>query len=359
MAAEAVVARLVRKHLKVGDLRRSPGVAVHCVVEGKVVLSKAWGMANIKARRLMTPDTVFDLASVAKQLTAACVLRLGVAVHSPAHLYVPQFRQPFATDVTVYHLLHHTSGLPDYVDWEEDVSNVSLQDFVTVLNRQPPNKPPGTEYRYNNTNYCLLARLVECVSGLPFSIYLQRNVFGPLGMTSSFAVDTASPSQPDSRRGQRAEGYAESRKKGVVVSRSDVLLVGDGNVFASASDLGRLLAALRSAWLLPRDAQRVLFTPGRLSTGKQVGDGYACGWMITSIDDEPDAAAQHSGSWYGTSTAVRYYLKQDRTLICLSNDETLDSMALLNDIDCVLDGEEADDEEEEEEDEDEEDEEDG
>ena len=187
-----------------------PGAAVLAFKDGRVVANVGYGMANISVGTPIDSSTVFDLASLSKNFTAAACLQLyqqgRIDLELPVAHYITDLVHPL---VKVRHILHHTSGLPDYTT-DENMSDkkfrkLVLSSFLRWLNHQKPTTPPGTEWVYNNTGYALLALLVERVSGQPFSEYMKHHFFGPLGMTSTFVCDSAA-STPKPQAGQRAEG---------------------------------------------------------------------------------------------------------------------------------------------------------
>lgn len=354
-AMEKKIEKVVASYMK--KLANGPGCAVMATKDGKLIVSAGYGFANIKTKTKIDVSTLFDLASMSKQATALCVLLLQqrgtIDLSAPIEKYISSFKQPYpARPVTSMDLLHHFSGLPSYTDadYEEDeFKNLTLDKFISWLNTQKPNGKPGKKYEYNNTNYCLLALLVQRVSGMPFSEFLKLNVFAPCGMTKTIVVDSWAV-QPGT--GQRAEGYCtgkplnseslEGAEKhaGVCVSRSDSIMCGDGNMFTCIEDISKYEHGLRTLLLKDPQARKAMFEPGRLDNGKVSEGSYGFGWEIIDIEEDPLAAAQHNGNWSGTSTAYRHYVRIDRSIVVLSNDECLDALSLVNDIDVAMDDDE-------------------
>ena len=190
--------------------KNCPGAAVLAIKDGVVVANVGFGMADISRAVPIDTSTLFDLASLSKNFTAAACLQLYqqglIDLESPVSRYITDL---IHTNVKVRHILHHTSGLPDYTR-DEDMpdkvfAKMVLNTFLQWLNKQQPTIQPGTEWNYNNTGYALLALLVERVSGQPFSTYMKNHVFHPLGMTTTFVCDSKA-STPLPQAGKRAEG---------------------------------------------------------------------------------------------------------------------------------------------------------
>lgn len=177
------------------DSRGSPGCAVAVGTAGGVVLSRAYGMADLEHAVPNAPETVFEAGSVAKQFTAAAVVLLAqsgrLSLDDEARKYVPELPD-YGTPITIRHLFTHTSGLRDWgtvVDaagWPRTTRIHTHAHALDVISRQRAlNYPPGAEYSYTNSGYNLLAIIAERVSGQSLNEFSRQHIFEPLGMTST------------------------------------------------------------------------------------------------------------------------------------------------------------------------------
>jgi D-alanyl-D-alanine carboxypeptidase len=173
----------------------SPGAAVVMVKDGKVKVSAAYGMADIKNGVAASRSTVFQLGQLASNFTAVAVLQLvdakKIDLDAPVKQYLPDLSSKFKT-VKVHHALHRMAGIPDYSCDETLLKTglaptMALSDLVAWVNKQEPDFQPGTVYGGRNVDYALLALLVQQVSGTPYESYLKEHVFSPLGMNATFS----------------------------------------------------------------------------------------------------------------------------------------------------------------------------
>jgi CubicO group peptidase (beta-lactamase class C family) len=292
----------------------APGAVAVVARDGIVVGQATAGYANVASRVAMTTHTVFDLASCSKQFTAMAVMILAergkLSFDDDARRFLPELakRDP---PIRVSDLLHMTSGLPDYeklLDHLEDKSNI---DVLNAVARRPLLFAVGTQYNYSDTNYVLLALIVERASGRSFAQFLKQSIFDPAGMKQALVLERPGQAVPG-----RAEGYARG-KEGIHLSRQDTRTYGDGQVMASAEDLLNWDRALRENRLVSREMLARAFTSGRLTNGKPCGYGF--GW---AIPNQPGLhRVEHAGGWAGTSTYILRDLETGITVIVLSNIE--------------------------------------
>ncbi|WHU01204.1 serine hydrolase domain-containing protein [Sphingomonas sp. NIBR02145] len=175
-----------------------PGCAVSVIQGGKSLHARGYGAANVEAGIANTPDTAFHIASLSKQFTAFAVLLLQgegkLSLQDDVRKYVPELHR-FARPITLAQLLHHSSGLRDqlslfWLQGRRGEDSVTQQDALRVIfGQRELNFAPGTAFGYSNSNYTLLALVVERVSGRSFADFLAERVFRPLGMDHSYVVD--------------------------------------------------------------------------------------------------------------------------------------------------------------------------
>lgn len=323
-AADAPLQRQAQQLLAEYVSADGPGAAVAVLEDGRVRIAAYRGLADLDSGRPIAGDTVFDLASVSKHITAAAILRLAedeaLSLDDDLVDHVPDFAVPErGRAVTVRDLLLHLSGLPDYSSdaFEEDEEafrQLTTETHLEWMNAQRALRAPGRHYEYNNSGYALLALVVERVSEESFRNYVRENLFAPAGMRRSEVLDRLGKRFPLQARGYTtASGEAE-------LSELPTRITGDGNVYSSLDEMVAWCRALGSDTVLDADSRRQMFRNGRLDDGSALeveGDGYGLGWSL-----DPDSGqAYHSGSWNGTATYVAHEFESDRWVIVLSNDE--------------------------------------
>ena len=181
------------------DKPDSPGCALGVYRDGQIVYKRGYGMANLNDDVPITPATVFHVASMSKQFTAASILLLAqqgkLSLDDDVHKYIPELPD-FGEPITLRHLLHHTSGLRDQwslldlAGWRYSQDLITDDDVMSVLVRQKAlNFKPGEKYMYSNTGFTLLAIIVKRVSGMSLREFTTKNIFQPLGMTHTHFRD--------------------------------------------------------------------------------------------------------------------------------------------------------------------------
>ena len=197
------------------DKPTSPGCAVAVMKDGRIVHERGYGMADLDHDVKISPTTVFHVASMSKQFTAAAILMLAedgkISLDDPVRKYVPEL--PDLGPITLRQLLHHTSGLRDQWEllglagWRYSLDLITDADILAVLSRQKAlNFPPGSKHLYSNSGYTLLAQVVKRVSGQSFRAYTSTRLFSPLGMSQTFFRDDHAEIVK-----QAAYGYAPSK----------------------------------------------------------------------------------------------------------------------------------------------------
>ncbi len=317
---------------------------------GEIVSKGALGFRGPEDTLPITEDTIFQLASVTKQFTAAAVMltvRQGLlSLDDEIAKYFPEIPYP---GVTVRHLLSHTSGIPDYFDdaewfikiWQEE-KRVPGNDEILRFLQETKAKPyfaPGEGLHYSNTGFNLLALLVERRSGVPFEDFLQKNIFEPAGMRSTRCCHIR-------RDGVPFENYAramvfengkwvadvDSEEDGDVAAFDGVN--GDDYVYTNIFDMLKWDRALREGKVLTPEEQKLMYTPAKLNNGEDAvydeddGLGYGFGWAV-GHDEALGLVVSHSGGMPGVATWFERFVDADRVLVILSNRDYRDVRAYL------------------------------
>ena len=295
----------------------SPGASVLVVKGGKVLLAKGYGLANVEERIRCGTNTNFRLASVTKQFTAMAVMILAerkkLSLDERLTDFFPEFPD-YGKQITLRHLLNHTSGLIDYEDVIPKGTEIPVldRDVLRLLMRQDKIYfAPGTKYRYSNTAYALLALIVEARSGNTFARFLQENIFRRLGMANTLAYEGGLSVVLN-----RAYGYSPA---GNGFRRTDQSLtssvLGDGGIYSSVADLYRWDQALYTDRLVKRKMLQLAFTPGPATDHPETGYGF--GWFVGHYRGLKEI--WHSGNSIGFTTRIARFPERKFTVIILTN----------------------------------------
>ena len=296
----------------------APGASVMVIHHGKVLVAKSYGLADAENRIPATPDSNYRLASVSKQFTAMSIMILAdegkLFFDDPITKFFPEF-PAYGKNVTVHHLLNHTGGLKDYEDIIPKGTTIPLVDINVlrlVAQENSTNFPPGTEFKYSNTGFALLALIVEKVSGMTYSAFLQKHIFQPLGMKHTLAYESGI-----STVANRAYGYTIKDDKATRTDQSVTSSVlGDGGIYSSVNDLYHWDQAFYTDKLVSKKMLEQAFTPGK-GTLHDDNVQYGFGWFISEYRGLRNI--WHSGNSIGFSTRIERFPDILFTVIILTN----------------------------------------
>ncbi len=282
---------------------------------GKIFLQKSYGIANKENNILLNDSTMFQLASVSKVITATAVLMLHerqlIDINLPFETYFPGFNY---NGITVKQLLCHRSGLPNYIYFlnseigrsEGKFTNQEVYDQM-CFKAPAPYLKPNRRFNYCNTNYALLALLVEKISKMPFEDFIQTELFKPLGMRHTCTINEIDSSKiaiAYSLRWKREDRDA-----------SDFVL-GDKSIFSTPYDLFLFSEAMYQNKILSPETQKLAYTA---YSKEQRQNNYGFGWRLKDHRDSVKKEVFHNGWWHGYRTAFHRRLKDKMTIIVLSN----------------------------------------
>jgi CubicO group peptidase (beta-lactamase class C family) len=290
-----------------------PGACVLILHDGVPTLRRAYGLANVEGAVAATAATNYRLASITKQFTSAAVLLLTedgrLSIDDAVRRWLPSLPDS-ADGATVRHLLTHTSGLIDYEDLIPRETSAQLHDADVLRLLEAENRryfSPGTQYRYSNSGYALLALIVGRASGTDFASFLRQRIFQPLHMQNTVAFE-----EGISVIAHRAFGYSASPQSW---RRTDQSLtsgtLGDGGIYSSIDDLAKWDAALYDDRLLRPASLRLAFQPASPTDDPAVQYGF--GWRITG------ETRWHSGETLGFRSVIMRDLGHRFTVIVLTN----------------------------------------
>jgi CubicO group peptidase (beta-lactamase class C family) len=296
-----------------------PGLQALVVRGGQVIYERNLGAADLEHAAPVTAATRFHVASVSKQFTAFAVLQLAragkVDLDADIHAYLPELAD-FGTKVTVSDLVHHTSGLRD--QWElEILSGTSIDSVIRqkailamAASQKGLNFPPGTDFRYSNTGYSLLAEIVARVSKQPFKAYMREHVFAPLGMSDTLIYDDVADILPN-----RAMSYAPGLDGKPRISRLNYANYGATSLTTTARDLAKWSAELMHPKVFDAAMVREAEAPGRLRDGRPLNYGF--GMLRDTIAGH--AGFGHGGADAGYRAYILSFPAEDATVVVLSN----------------------------------------
>jgi CubicO group peptidase (beta-lactamase class C family) len=285
--------------------------------DGKILYQRSLGILNKNTKEILTDSSMFQLASVSKVITSTAVLMLYerelIDLNKPFQFYFPDF--PYAT-VTIKELLNHRSGLANYIyvlnselyQANYKMSNEEMYTYFITKNPKPYLKP-NTRFNYSNTNYALLALLVEKISGKPFSQFLQQELFKPLSMKN-----TATIKEIDLNGKNITKPY-DNRWKPVDFDASDYVL-GDKSVYSTPYDLFLFSEAMYQNKIIKAETQELAYTA--YSKEKKLSN-YGYGWRLKDIKDPTKKEVYHNGWWHGYRSSFHRRLNDKLTVIILSN----------------------------------------
>ena len=310
-----------------------PGASVLVLEDGDAVFQRSYGLADLEAGVASSPATNYRLASVSKQFTAASVLLLvedGVlTLDDRVRRWLPTL--PVAAEaITLRHLLSHTSGLVDYEDLlpPDQARQIHDADVLRLLEREDRLYfPAGSDYRYSNSGYALLALVVERASGQRFAAFLQARIFSPLGMTATLAREDEGPPVTD-----RAFGYTRVGDRWERTDQSTTSAVlGDGGIYSSITDLAKWDAAWYDDRLLSAPS-RALAVQASTATPEPDVAHYGFGWRLQG------RMQWHSGESIGFRNVLLRFPAQRLTIIVLSNRDAPEPYGLARRIAALWNG---------------------
>lgn len=300
--------------------QETPGCAVAVARDGKVVLARAYGMADLEHAVPNTPETIFEAGSVSKQFTAGAVNLLALegklALEDDVRKYIPEVPD-YGTPITIRHLMTHTSGLRDWGNvagisgWSRGSRVHTHAHVLDIVSRQSAlNFPPGHEYSYCNTGFNLLAVVVDRVTGMSFAEFCKKNIFEPLGMQHTQWRDDFTRIVKN-----RAVAYEARGQNPYAMSMPFENIHGNGGLLTTVGDLLLWTENLETGKLGGPAFIEAMHHRGRLSDGRPIG--YAAGLRVGEYRGVPEVS--HTGSTAGYRAFLGRYPKQRLAVALLCN----------------------------------------
>lgn len=306
---------------------------------GNIIFQKAFGYRNYDTKEPLDNNSVFELQSITKQFTGLSILLLiekgKLSLTDTLRKFFPEL--PYK-NVTIRALLTHTAGLPDDLDAMTQYWNHKKvaynKDLIHILasHKVPPRFLSGERVEYSNTAFELLASIIEKVSGLSYADFLQQNIFNPLGMRSSHVYTTTHAAKQDLPNFAYGYVYSDSLKRYIMPALLPELdfvvfsdgISGAGNISSTAGDLLKWDRALKNHKLLSKTMQDQMLSPQSVcDSASQVYWGYGAHKLGKN---ELGEYIIGGGGWPGYEHSTIRYIKEDLTIIILSNNETISRM---------------------------------
>ncbi len=302
-----VTAQMQKRHI--------PGVSLAVIKDGKVVKMRGYGLASVELGAPATENTVYEIASVTKSFTATAIMMLAedgkLGLDDKITRYMSGL-PPTWGEITLRHLLTHTSGVAsDPVPWSlETVGRpYAREELLNIIKGAPLQFPPGTMYRYANSDYYLLALIIEKVSGKSYGEFLAERIFTPLGMTAT-RVDDPWEVVPG-----RAAGYGwEHDRLNTPPQIHPSQTLGSGNLLSTVVDLAKFDAGLTEGRLLKKASLDEMWAPAKIN-GEEIG--YGLGWNV--YDYRGHRIIGHGGNATGFASQLAHYVADGTTVILLCN----------------------------------------
>jgi D-alanyl-D-alanine carboxypeptidase len=298
---------------------RTPGVSVAVARGGRIVFTKAYGLANVELNVPAGVESVYRIGSITKQFTASAMMQLveegKLSLDDPIEKFLPDFPVR-GRRITIRHLLNHTSGIKSYTSLGLKFLAVTRQDLshddlIALFKHEPDDFQPGEKWLYDNSGYYLLGVILEKVTGYKYGDYVQRRIFTPLGLSSTIYCDV----EPIVKN--RAAGYqlgmAGELRNADFISMKNPFAA--GALCSTVKDLVTWTSALAGGKVVSAASYAQMIAPTKLADGKE--QAYGFGLMPGQLEGHPQIA--HGGGINGFMSMLIYFPKDDVTVAVLSN----------------------------------------
>jgi CubicO group peptidase (beta-lactamase class C family) len=279
-----------------------------------ILLDRGYGLSDYDKKIQCKPQTVFEIGSLTKQFTATAILMLEekglLSVNDTLSKYISDY--PKGDKIKICNLLDHTSGIPEYLQYVESIEGTrtyTKEELINLFKNKPLEFKPGTNYAYSNSNYILLGYIIEKVSGMKYSDYLEKNIFKPLNLNNTGCTGVKANIK------DKAIGYSSiipgyNLKPG---KTDGTLSYSAGSIYSTVEDLYTWSNALLSGKLINKDSLKKMFTPNLGNCG--------FGWYIFNADNG-DKVTTHSGAVPGFNSFILRNVNKNYFVIILSNKDS-------------------------------------
>ncbi len=310
---ESKIDALVSKQFSSND----SGISILVAKDGTAIYQKAFGLSNITEEKPMTTKHVFEIGSITKQFTAIGILMLEeqgkLKVTDTITKYIPDY--PMGTQViTIHHLLNHTSGIKSYTSMPGLLNfakkDVTPTELINYFKNHPMDFLPGEEYKYNNSGYILLGHIIEVVTNQSYEDFIEKNIFEPLGMRSSYY------GHKSEKILNRAKGYSQKNgeyKDAELISMT--IPYAAGSLMSTSSDLLKWNNALINNTLISKASYDKATNGSYLNNGEHIQYGYG----LQEGNVNGSISIEHGGAIFGFKSMGIYLPEEKVYVIALSN----------------------------------------
>lgn len=309
-----------------------PGLSLAIMKNGEIVLAKGYGLANVEHQVAVKPETIFQSGSMGKQFTATAVMMLveegKLSLDDKITKFFPDAPEAWR-NITVRHLLTHTSGLGDYPEDFDLRRDYTEDELVQRIKPLPLAFQPGEKWSYSNLGYVMLGVLIHKVSGKFYGDFLQERVFKPLGMTTARVISEADIVP------NRAAGYrlVNGELKNQEWVSPTLNTTADGALYLTVYDMAKWDAALYTEKLLKRSSLEQMWTPVKLNDGKTFSYGF--GWALGEVRGHH--VVEHGGSWQGFKSQISRYVDDKLTIVVFANQARANPAKIAHGVAAIFD----------------------
>lgn len=310
------------------DTPNAPGAALAITRDSEIIYKRGYGMANLEYDIPITTTTIFDIASVSKQFAAFAITTLShegkLSLDDDIRVHLPDLPD-FGNTITIRHLLHHTSGLRDWVQ-SLVIAGVGMEDVISFKHilkmaryQKVLNFEPGAAYLYSNTGYNLLAEIVETVTGDSFREWTDTHIFKPLAMANTHFHDDHQMILKN-----RAYSYQVVENDGFKHAVNNTTALGSSSLYSTVEDLAKWILNFDDTQIGEQTVIEQMRQQGVLNNGEQID--YAFGLNISEYRGLKTVG--HSGSWRGFRSHLIHFPDQKFGVVILCNLDTFNPLGL-------------------------------
>jgi CubicO group peptidase (beta-lactamase class C family) len=302
------------------EYKNTPGCAVAVYSKGEILFKKGYGIANLDYDIKITPKTIFDIGSVSKQFTAACIVLLEnegkLSLDDDVRKYIPELHDFDEGKITIKNLLYHTSGLRDYlgllwlsgISWDNEITEQSVLNLL--VKQKDLNFPPGDKFLYSNSGYIALAVIIRRITGQSIGTFAKENIFIPLKMNNTFFYEKKSEIVKN-----RAIAYAQAENKYRMAHFWNATSAGPGQIYTNVEDLFNWSENFKNNQLGNDSFLKQMMTKGILNNGDTLD--YSLGLFHATHKNHE--VIEHGGGWGGFRAHYFQLPKDDLAIAITSN----------------------------------------
>ena len=326
----------------------NPGAAVLVMKGGSIIFSKGYGVTDLNTMTPIDENTFFNIASISKQFSAVALMMLSaegkLSLDDTVAKWFPEFKSPLMEQITLRHLLSHTSGIPDArnrADRHFATTATDTTSYAYISNLEKLNFMPGTEYEYMNPTYQLMYTIIERASGLKFDDFMEQRIFKPSGMAESTYFE------PEKRIPRTTRAYNFDKETGKYVEydygeETFFATKADGGLFTSVNEFVKWEIALRNNTLISEQMRKEAHSPKIETSGSSFSDYqnmphtyYGYGWFIEESDGMPQKV-YHTGSNGGYRAYAGRFPDQKILYLFFSNKSDINVNEVAKNLDTIF-----------------------